>query len=309
MAHRERVRELPAADRGPAPLHLERGSADRQRPAGDPPRPRPHLQGHVPPLQDHARLPLPAPGGMGHPRPARRARDREGARDLRQDADRARGRGRGVHPAVPRVGHALHRRLGAHDRAHGLLGGHGQRLLHPRQRLHRVGLASPEGHLGPGPPLPRVQGGPLRPPDRGDPVVARGVTRLPGGRGPVHLRSFPGRGRAGRRLRAGRERPREREWGPGLVSRLDHHPLDPSLEPRPRRPPGGGLRVRAGRRRDPHPRRGEGRSGARGPGGGRRADREGPRARGDFATSRRSTSSRWGRKRPMRPTGCGSRTS
>ena len=190
----------------------------------------------------------PRRAGWGHPRSARRARDRERARDLRQVADRTRGRGRGVHPAVPRVGHALHRRLGAHDRAHGFLGGHGQRLLHPRQRLHRVGLAPPEDHLGQGTPLPRVQGGPLRPPDRGDPVVARGFARIPGSRGSVHLRPLPGGGRPGRRLRAGRARGRPRGGPQGLVPRLDHYPLDPSLQPRPRRPPGGGLRLRAGRR-------------------------------------------------------------
>ena len=48
----------------------------------------------------------------------------------------------GVHPPVPRVGHALHRGLGADDGAHGLLGEHGRRLLHAGQLVHRVGVVA-----------------------------------------------------------------------------------------------------------------------------------------------------------------------
>ena len=50
----------------------------------------------------------------------------------------------------------------------------------------------------------------------------------------------------------------------------------------------------AGRRRDPHPRRGAGRGGARRPGGGGRADCQGPRARGTPLRAARSISSNAG---------------
>ncbi len=100
-----------------------------------------------PALQDDARLPLPAHGGLGHARVAGRARDRERARHLRQEAHRAGGRHREVHGDVPRVGDAPRRRMGSDDRAHGLLGRLQGRVLHAAQRLHRDGLGAPEGQL------------------------------------------------------------------------------------------------------------------------------------------------------------------
>ena len=198
---------------------------------------------------------------MGHPRPAGRARDREGARDLRQGRDRAPGGGGGVHPPVPRVGDALHRRLGADDRAHGLLGEHGRRLLHPRQLVHRVGVVAPAADLGQGSHLPGLQGRALRSAHRRHPLLARGRARLQGGRGPVDLRPLPGRGRG--------VSPRRR--GTHLVPGVDHHALDAAVEPRPRRASGGRLRLRAlgfrsrcelAWRRDPDPRRSPRRRGA-----------------------------------------------
>ena len=174
---------------------------------------------------------------VGHPRPAGRARDREGARDLRQGGDRAPGRGGRVHPPVPRVGDALHRRLGADDRADGLLGEHGRRLLHPRQLVHRVGVVAAAADLGQGTHLPGLQGGAVRPADRRHPLVARGRARVPGGRGPVDLRPLPGGGRG--------LPPRRR--GTHLVLGVDHHALDPALEPCPRRASRGRLRLRAHR--------------------------------------------------------------
>ena len=235
MAPARHVQRGPARERGPAALLLERGPADRQRASRHPPRPRPYVQGHLPPLQAHAGLPLPAQGRLGHPRPAGRARDREGAGDLRQGGDRASG-GRGrVHPPLPRVGDALHRRLGADDRADGLLGEHGRRLLHPRQLVHRVGVVAAAADLGQGAHLPGLQGGALRPADRRHPLVARGGARVPGGRGPVDLRPLPGGGRG--------LPPRRR--GTHLVPGVDHDSLDPALEPRPRRASRGRLRLRA----------------------------------------------------------------
>ena len=250
VARARRVQRGAAPKRRPAPVLLERRAAHRQRAAGAAPRAGPHLQGRLPPLQAHAGLPLPPQGGLGHPRPAGRARDREGAGDLRQGRDRAPGRGGGVHPPLPRVGDALHRRLGEDDRAHGLLGEHARRLLHPRQRLHRVGVVAAPADLGQGPHLPGLQGGALRPAHRRDAVIARGRARVPGGRGPVDRRALPGRGR-------------RRHVVPGM----DHHPVDPAVEPRARGTPRRRLRPRArgrrqGRERDPDPRRGAGRRGA-----------------------------------------------
>ena len=59
-----RARCLPRVDSpagGRRAVPLLRGPADRQRPAGQPPRARPRVQGRVPALQDHAR----PPGGQG----------------------------------------------------------------------------------------------------------------------------------------------------------------------------------------------------------------------------------------------------
>ena len=144
---------------------------------GHPPRARAHVQGPLSALQDDARLPLPAQSRLGHARPARRARDRERARHLRQAAHRAGSRHRELHGAVPRVRDAPRRRVGSHDRAHGLLGRLRGRLLHAAQRLHRERLVPAEADLGQGPHLSGLQGRALRPAHRRDAVVARGGAR------------------------------------------------------------------------------------------------------------------------------------
>ena len=59
---------------------LLRGPADRQRPPGLPPRARARLQGHLPALQDDARLLRRAQGRLGLPRAAGRDRGRAAAR-------------------------------------------------------------------------------------------------------------------------------------------------------------------------------------------------------------------------------------
>jgi len=56
---------------------LLRGPADRERSAGLPPRSLARLQGHLPPLSDHARLPRRAQGRLGLPRAARGDRRRK----------------------------------------------------------------------------------------------------------------------------------------------------------------------------------------------------------------------------------------
>ena len=90
LGRRQGVPAHARAQRRRPGLGVLRGPADRQRPARRPPRRGPRLQGPVPALQDHERLRRPAQGRLGLPRPAGRARGREGARLRRQ------GRHRGV---------------------------------------------------------------------------------------------------------------------------------------------------------------------------------------------------------------------
>src|SRR6478672_11126598 len=99
-----RARRVPRV--GPPPggrraVGLLGGPADRQRQAGRPPRPRARVQGHLPALQDDARLPGRAQGWLGHPRPARRDRRPAAAGDREQAGDRG-VRDRRVQPALPR---------------------------------------------------------------------------------------------------------------------------------------------------------------------------------------------------------------
>ena len=89
-----------------------RGPAHRQRQARHPPRRGPGLQGRLPPLQDHEGLPRRPQGRLGLPRPAGRARRREGAR-LRRQAGHRGVRHRRVQRPLPRVGAPARRRVRA----------------------------------------------------------------------------------------------------------------------------------------------------------------------------------------------------
>ena len=98
-----------------------RGPADRERHARHPPRRGPGLQGRLPAVQDDEGLPRRPQGRLGLPRPAGRARGREGARLHRQAATSR----RTASPSsthVPGVGAAARRRVRGDDRADGLLG-------------------------------------------------------------------------------------------------------------------------------------------------------------------------------------------
>ena len=105
----ERWRERDVFDRslanreGAEVWRLLRGPADRQRPPAQRPRPHARLQGPLPALQDDARLPRAAQGGLGH---ATACRSR--SRSRRSSASTARRRSRStastVQPALPRVG-------------------------------------------------------------------------------------------------------------------------------------------------------------------------------------------------------------
>ena len=87
-ARERHLRAQPRADRRRRAVDVLRGPADRQRQARRPPRRGPRLQGRVPPVQDDAGLPRGPQGRLGLPRPAGRARGREGARLHRQGRHR-----------------------------------------------------------------------------------------------------------------------------------------------------------------------------------------------------------------------------
>ena len=82
------LREVARAHRGRHAVRLLRGPAHRERPAAQRARPHARHQGPLPPLQDDAGLPRRAQGRLGHARPARRGRGREGAAHPRQGRDR-----------------------------------------------------------------------------------------------------------------------------------------------------------------------------------------------------------------------------
>ena len=111
-------------------------------------------------------------GRLGLPRPARRARGREGARPALQARDRGLRRRR-VQPALPRLGAALRRGLvrAHHPLRH--LDRHRRRLLDAVERLRRVGVVAALAAVGEGPALRGPQGQPLLRPLRHRPVVAR----------------------------------------------------------------------------------------------------------------------------------------
>ena len=119
-----RQRHLPqeplGAGPGRAALGLLRGPTHGERQARRPPRPLPHLQRHLPALQDDARLPRAPQGRLGLSRPAGRARGRATPRHRRQGADRGLRRRR-VQPALPRERADLPARVGPDDRAHRFL--------------------------------------------------------------------------------------------------------------------------------------------------------------------------------------------
>ena len=233
----------------------------------------PRLQGRVPALQDDARPPRAAQGRLGLPRPARRARDREGARLQVQGGHRALRRGR-VQRQVPRVGAALHRRVERADRADRLLDRHRRRLLHARRtttssrsggRSSRSGSRACSTRATRSCPTARAAARrssshevALGYKDVVDPSV---YVRFP-------LLDEPGR----------------------LAARLDHDALDARAARGDRRGPGGHLRARPPRGRDADPGRGAGRARA-GRGGRDRSSACPARRCSACATSRRSPTS------------------
>ena len=135
--------------------------------------------------------------------------------------------------ALPRVGLRVRRGVEPADRADRLLDRPRRPLRHPRRRLHRVGLVVAAQALGRGAPLRGPQGRPLLPALRHRALLARGRARLPGRRGPLHIRALPA-ARRGRR-RDGR-----------VAAGLDDDALDAARQRRRRRRARRHLRARRG---------------------------------------------------------------
>ena len=193
---------------GAAAVGLLRGPADRQRPARLAPRPRARLQGHLPALQDDARLlrRRARPAGTATAcrsssrsssssasRPSTRSRPTASPSSTRSAASRS--------SRTSRSGTRLTERIGFWidlDDAYRTLD----------DDVHRVGLVGAAPDLGQGPALRGPQGRPLLPALRHGAVLPRGGAGLPGRRSTrrVYVR-FPvaedGRPAAGGRRAAG----------------------------------------------------------------------------------------------------------
>ncbi len=188
LARARRLPRIAAPPRGRAALRLLRGPADGQRPAGFPPRAGARVQGHLPALQDDARVLLLPQGRLGLSRAAGRDRRPAAARDRVQGGDRGI-RDRGVQREVPRVGVRVPRGLDEPDRADRLLGRSRAPLPDARHALHRVGLVGAEAAVGQGPALRGLQGRAVLPEGRDGAVLARGLPGLRGRRGSERLRA------------------------------------------------------------------------------------------------------------------------
>ena len=159
---------------------------------GDPPHGVAHLQGRLPALPGDDGALRPAQGGVGLPRPAGRARGREG--DRHQEQARHRGvRGRRVQPAVPRVRPALRGRVRTADRAHRLLDRHRRRVLDDGHRVHRERLVVAQAAARAGPAVPGRSHHDVLPAMRHAAVRRRGGDGLRRRRGPERLRPVPHR--------------------------------------------------------------------------------------------------------------------
>lgn len=233
LARAEDLRQDPGPVRGAPRVGVLRGPAHGQRHAGRPPHRGARLQGRLPPLPDHARLPRGPQGRLGLPRSPGGAGGREGAGLHRQAGHRG-VRHRRVQRQVPRLRDPAHRRLHRADDPHGLLGRPRRRVPHDGPRVHRVRLVVAQGDLQQGPAGPGLPRRPLVPPRPDGPLGPRAGSGLRDGRRPLRLRPFPAHLRsAGRPCRT-----------PGL----DDDPLDTGVQHGRRRPPRGHLRRRDERR-------------------------------------------------------------
>ena len=236
LARARRLQRVAAPPRGRAAVRLLRGPADRQRPPRLPPRAGARVQGHLPALQDDARLLLRPQGRLGLPRPAGRdrrpaaARDRVQARRSRNTASRS---------STQKCRESVFEFLEDWTRLTERIG-YWVDLDDPYRtldtELHRVGLVGAEAAVGQGPALRGLQGRPVLPARRHGALQPRGLAGLPGRRGPERLRPLPGH-QAGRRAARGRP-----------AARVDDDALDAGLQRRRRRRPRAHLRAHDRRR-------------------------------------------------------------
>ena len=137
-----RVRPAARQERRRPALVLHRRSHHGQQPHGRASRLGPHLQGRLPALPRHARLPpalserLRLPGAMA------RGRSRKGPRVQVQARHRGL-RARSLCRGLPRAGRDLFRGPDLAVRAPGAVDGLGQLLLHPLRQQHRAHLELP----------------------------------------------------------------------------------------------------------------------------------------------------------------------
>ena len=157
---------------------------------------RARLQGHLPALQDDARLlRRPRKGGWDcHGLPVELEVERQLGISGKQEIEAY-----GIAEFNARCREsvlALPRGVGAADRAHRLLDRPRRRLPHARPRLHRDGLVEPARALGQGPALRGRQGRPVLPALRHRALEPRGRAGLQGRRRPLGLRALPARATA-----------------------------------------------------------------------------------------------------------------
>ncbi len=287
-----RVRRLPPPARaaaGRAAVGLLRGPADRERTAGHPPRRAADLQGRLPALQGDDGPLRPAQGRLGLPRPAGRARGREGDRDPEQARHRG-VRHRRVQPPLPRVGPALRGRLRAADGADRLLDRHVRRLPDDGHRVHRERVVVAQATARARPAVPGRPHHDVLPAVRHAAVGRRGRDGLHGRRGPERGGPVPD-------PRGPRPLARRR-----VDARMDHDAVDADLQHRRRDRRRRSLRRRPPRRRAARPGRGaprgrplRGSRRRRGRSRARRSSAPGtspctPTSRGPTASSRRPSS-------------------
>ena len=160
---REVFRESVRRREGAPAVGLLRGPADGERPAGHAPRPRPRLQGHLPPLPHDARVLRRAQGRLGLPWPARsRSRSRRSSGSPARTTSSATASPSSTSSAASRCSSYLE----DWDRLTERIGfwvdlDHAYRTLDPD--LHRVGVVGAAHDLGQRPAVRGPQGRPLLP--------------------------------------------------------------------------------------------------------------------------------------------------
>src|SRR5262249_32079406 len=153
--------------------------ADREWQAGNSPRFCANDQEPLLSLPGYEKLPGLAKGWLGHPRPTRRDRGRKAAWHQQQAADRGT-RGRKIQSPVSKECVQVSLRLGAVERAHGLLVGLRAPVRHVHERLCRERLVVAQDAIRQKAALSRTQDSAILSPLRHRAVEPRVVAQIPG---------------------------------------------------------------------------------------------------------------------------------